>query len=463
MRQESLPRRSVKQAIALRVPFGLKEGRMWSPKQVAHGLQCGCVCPACQAPLVAKATDSEHRRPHFAHLAETNCRAGYETALHKKAKQLLADHAALLLPPWNGQDGMANPPRLADDEGRWWNGMPVEYPSRLIQLQGVRLEEIQSDYIPDAIASDDQGELLVEIRVTHAVDSLKRRRIQAEGKRLVEIDLSNLDPDVLQDEAQLIHAVLYESANRYWLSCPEATEAWRTAYRDLKALVAQRNREIALERQLQEEIRQARLAAAEAERVRRAARQENRARFQDEERAPYRELLEELPDLIAVSRIETLLVEYQIRDGEAAERLISQISSPDVQRAIRQCERNAWLYRVHPSLWQAASYHQFVHGQPAGTQFNQRDLARWVMQQFGREEGLYTLFRAQYAFRTKARNAGFRKNRISFWAFTDLENRQIPDFYRPINAFVDRLVSVGALERVPDILGQIRVPLVTNG
>lgn len=80
------------------------------------------------------------------------------------------------------------------------------------------------------------------------------------------------------------------------------------------------------------------------------------------------------------------------------------------------------------------------------------------MQQFGREEGLYTLFRAQYKFRSKVRSAGIRKNRISFWAFTDLENQQIPDFYRPINAFVDRLIYVGALEQVPGILGQVKIP-----
>jgi hypothetical protein len=443
---------------SLRVPFGLKAGRMWSPKQVASGLQCGCICPACQAPLVAKAVDSEHRRPHFAHVAETDCRAGYETALHKKAKQLLIDHAALLLPTWDGEEDMPNAPVLADDEGRWWSGARVEFPRRQVRLQNVRLEEAQGDYTPDVIAADDQAELLIEIRVSHAVDLLKRRRIQAEGKRLVEIDLSALAPDALHDEDRLIHAVLYEPSNRYWLSCPEATEAWRHAYRNLKARVAQRNQEIALERQRLEEVRLAQLRTAEEAQAQRMAQQENRARFQEQQRAPYLELLEELPALVSVSRIETLLADYQIRDGGDAERLTSQIPSSEVQKAVRYCGPNAWIYLVHPSLWQAASYYQFVLGQPAGAQFNQRELAQWVMQQFGREEGLYALFRAQYKFRSKVRSAGIRKNRISFWAFTDLENQQIPDFYKPINAFVDRLIYVGVLDRVPGILGQVRIP-----
>jgi hypothetical protein len=431
---------------------------MWSPKQVAPGLSCQCICPACCAPLVAKAADSQHRRPHFAHLAETDCRAGYETALHKKAKQLLADHAALLLPAWDGEEEMPNPPVLADDEGGWWAGRRVEFPGRRVRLLDVRVEEAQADYTPDVAAVDDQGELLlIEVRVSHAVDPLKRRRIQSEGKRMVEIDLSTLHPDVLLDEAQLIHWVLYEPSNRCWLSCPEATEAWREAYRDLEVLVAQRNHEIAQERQRQKEIRLARQIADQHTQVQQAERGANRERFWEQERAPYRQALEELPTLVSLERIETLVAEYQARDQAEAERLIAAIPSENIRQAIRYCGPNAWIYTVHPSLWQAACYHRFVLESDPGSQFNQRDVARWVMQQFGREEELYSLFRAQYAFREKARKAGYRKNRISFWAFTDLENQQIPNFYRPINDFVDRLVYERVLQWVPNILGEVSI------
>lgn len=458
----SVPRRPV--AGSLRVPFGLKDGRMWGPKQVASGLRCGCVCPACQAPLVAKAAASRRRRPHFAHLSETDCRAGYETALHKKAKQLVVEHALLLLPTWDGEEEMPNPPVLADEEGQWWSGSRVDFGARQVRFADVGTEESKGDYRPDIVAVDDKGELLIEIRVSHAVDPLKRRRIQSEGKRLVEIDLSTLDPDILDDEAQLVHWVLYEVSNRYWLSCPEATEAWREAYRDLKALVVRRNHEIALDRQRQEEVRLAQQRANEQAQVQQVERRANKERFRQQERSRYQSELEELPALVSISRIETLISEYQTRDGAEAERLITRIPSEDVRQAVRYCGPNAWIYGVHPSLWQAASYHRFVLMQGAGSQFNQRDLARWVMQQFGREEVLYTLFRAQYASRSKARAAGIRKHRISFWAFTDLENQQIPDFYRPINAFVDRLVYVGALQRAPDMLGDVRIPdIVKSG
>lgn len=435
----------------LKVPFGLKAGRMWSPKQVPPGRDCGCVCPACSAPLVAKAADSTWRRPHFAHLAETDCRAGYETALHKKAKELLAEHAVVWLPAWDGEPDMPNPPTLADDEGQWITGTRMELPAREIRLHTVGLEEAQGDYTPDVIGTDDQGELLIEIRVSHAVDALKRRRIQSEGKRLIEIDLSELPPEALWEEERLIHHVLKDVSNRAWLSCPEATEAWRAAYRALKAEVAARNQVIALRKQAEEARHQA-LAKADADR------QANRERFRAQERAKYQAELEALPGLVSVARIETLLEEYHDRDHREADLLIAQIPGERLQAAMRECEPNAWLYQVHPALWQAAMYHRFVLGQAMGRQFNQRDLARWVMQQFGREETLYTLFRAQYAFRSRVRNAGIHKRRISFWAFTELENRQIPDFYKPINTFVDRLVYLRALERVPELLGEVRIP-----
>ena len=84
------------------------------------------------------------------------------------------------------------------------------------------------------------------------------------------------------------------------------------------------------------------------------------------------------------------------------------------------------------------------------------------MQKFGREEELYRLFRHQYIARDSARKAGYSKRRISSWVLTDLENRQIPDFYKPINTFVDRLVEVGALARVQGVIGEIRTPTAVN-
>ena len=440
---------------ALKIPFGLKEGRMWSPKHVPAGRNCGCVCPACESPLVAKAADSECRRPHFAHLRESNCRAGYETALHRKAKEILAEHATVQLPAWDGEPGMPNPPMEADDSGEWIVGERVDFPAREALLNDIRVEEKRGDYTPDVICGDDRGELFIEVRVSHAVDPLKRRRIQSEGKRMIEIDLSDLPPDALLDDSSLVEHVLRDVSNRYWLSCPEATEQWRDAHRRLKEAVAKRNREIGRQQLAQETLQREAQRQLEKGRNRREA-------IRLRERLKYEAELRQLPDLVAPSRIEELLSTYFERDKQQAEAYIAPVVSKVVRNVLRACGPNSWIYRVHPWLWQAAAYRGFVLNRPPGAHFNQRDLARWVMQKFGREEELYRLFRHQYIARDSARKAGYSKRRISSWVLTDLENRQIPDFYKPINTFVDRLVEVGALERVQGIIGEIRTPTAVN-
>lgn len=71
-----------------RYAYGLhaRTGQLVHVDQVPRGLRCGCVCPACKAPLVAKkGTVYKH---HFAHETATSACEG---ALHTIAKRLLAE------------------------------------------------------------------------------------------------------------------------------------------------------------------------------------------------------------------------------------------------------------------------------------------------------------------------------------------------------------------------------------
>lgn len=53
---------------------------------VANGKKCGCFCPACQEPLVAK-NGGKKKIHHFAHFSDINCEFAYETMLHLLAKE----------------------------------------------------------------------------------------------------------------------------------------------------------------------------------------------------------------------------------------------------------------------------------------------------------------------------------------------------------------------------------------
>jgi len=373
------------------------------------------------------------------------------------AKQLVAGHMRLKLPGWDGEPSMPNPPRLTDDAGQPLHGRRVEFPSRMATLFDVLVEQSRDDYKPDVIATDDHGEIMIEVRVTHAVDDLKRRRVQSEGRRMIEIDLSRLPADVIYDESRLTQWVIEEESNRYWLSCPAATEMWRESHHDLKLALIARNEEIDRLRRLQEEEILMRQSAQALDAAKFVEKQAARERFRAQERSRYQHHLDALPELVSLERSQSLLAEYEERDGGEANALIALVASEAVRRVLRGFGSNAWIFQAYPPLWQAASFHRFIQDRASGSQFNARDVARWVLQEFGKDEVLYALFMAQYIARDKARKAGVRKHRISHWAFTEMENAQIPNFYKPINAFVDQLVQVGCLENMPEIVGEVRI------
>jgi hypothetical protein len=58
-------------------------------------LPAAASCPACKADLVARKGRTEH---HFAHHANKSCVHAYETAIHKRAKQVIEENRQVGLP-----------------------------------------------------------------------------------------------------------------------------------------------------------------------------------------------------------------------------------------------------------------------------------------------------------------------------------------------------------------------------
>src|SRR3546814_19720143 len=97
---------------------------------------------------------------------------------------------------------MPNPPQASDADGHVHVGRRVDYPARQSALHKVELERWFGTYKPDVYEWDEAGELLVEIRVTHAVDGRKAARVQAHGRRMIEIDLSRRARDTPHRSAE---------------------------------------------------------------------------------------------------------------------------------------------------------------------------------------------------------------------------------------------------------------------
>lgn len=180
-----------------KLPFGLRDGVLLSPSDVERGAACGCVCPGCGEPLLAK--KGEKVVHHFAHAAGVECARGVETALHLAAKEAIAKAKRLWLPPVSLSYGAA------------W----VIAPGGDTEVDEVRTEVRMEGMIPDIVAVRHGHEFLIEVAVTHFVDEAKLERIRKRGLSTLEIDLSGLQRGVSVPEVS--EFVVDGQQNKKWL------------------------------------------------------------------------------------------------------------------------------------------------------------------------------------------------------------------------------------------------------
>ena len=229
------------------IPYGIRNGRTYAAREVATGFACRCDCPGCGRSLVAKNAGSQ-RRAHFSHYRlNPDCKRAGETSIHRHAKQLIAEKAWLVLPAWNGTPVMPNPPQQRDDAGYLHLGRDVGIPSQRSTFVEAQMEKRHGDLQPDVSAIDAEGSLLIEVRVSHAVGDCKIAKVQSDGIRMLEIDLSKVTMEEALDPDRFENLVLNDVSNRQWLSHPGAANAWQDSRRELKRGLLEINRRIAAE------------------------------------------------------------------------------------------------------------------------------------------------------------------------------------------------------------------------
>jgi hypothetical protein len=194
---------------ALLLPYGAAaDGRLVRACAVPAGLACGCACPACGAPLIARR--GQVLAAHFAHAApDRACAGALETALHRLAKQLIADGAALTLPEVAAEhDGVRH----------------VVRPATTVRPETATLEPGLDGLRPDVVAVVAGRPLLVEVAVTHACGPAKIALIRQRRLAAIEIDLSWLARSAPEEAVE--RAVLHSAPRRWlWNRHAEAAEA----------------------------------------------------------------------------------------------------------------------------------------------------------------------------------------------------------------------------------------------
>ncbi len=71
-------------------------GKYLHINEASNGLSCECTCPKCDDQL--EAIQGKVRDQHFRHSNHENCEGAQETALHKLAKQILAESSVVSIP-----------------------------------------------------------------------------------------------------------------------------------------------------------------------------------------------------------------------------------------------------------------------------------------------------------------------------------------------------------------------------
>ena len=185
----------------IKIPFGLRDNKIIHISDITEdekGLRCRCICPQCHSILIAKLGDKNVH--HFAH-QNVDCPFGLETALHLFAKQVLEETKYIRLP----------------EVAYYWQGRKnVLYPESSLYFDAVAIERRIGNIIPDIILRKGNSELIVEIKVTHEIDSDKFDKIFSFDISTVEIDLSSFDKTNF-DKVDVTRAIIHGLEYKEWI------------------------------------------------------------------------------------------------------------------------------------------------------------------------------------------------------------------------------------------------------
>ena len=92
------------------IPFGLRksDGKFCDVADAPRGKKCGCICPSCKAPLIARQGKVNHW--HFAHASrqvfletQKNCVFSFFVAVRMMARQTIGEQIEITLPAYKGK------------------------------------------------------------------------------------------------------------------------------------------------------------------------------------------------------------------------------------------------------------------------------------------------------------------------------------------------------------------------
>ena len=123
--------------------YALRSDRVVHVSEVPRGVACACNCIGCGQPLLAR--KGAVRVAHFSHTSNSACQGAPETALHRAAKQIVAELGQIQLPEYRYRPFF---------ERESWRGLPdggLVVAAKRVQIDRCEVEVPIGGIIPDAM------------------------------------------------------------------------------------------------------------------------------------------------------------------------------------------------------------------------------------------------------------------------------------------------------------------------
>lgn len=416
----------------LRVPFGEKNGRLYRPETVERGKKCGCHCPECKVPLIAKC--SVAGRFYFAHHRAAECPGGYETALHKMAKQILLDAGRVWLPERNVL--LSFPLVFGETLSK-----TLHFETREVYfVSAVSEKRLVNGLTPDVTALlKNDAELHIEILVTHAVEENKSLAID----NVMEIDLSWLSEETVLDPVALEAEVL-KSAPRWWHRCSLIDELPKVqaARKALEASVPGEIKRLERQREREEAAKRKKENAAKQKEERRQALIRKKA----EAREPFEIALRNLEQVESMGWLtmgDRLAERAKPQLEEIARRL--RFEPQKWPTFIDVNVQREWVFKEDRRLWQSAVFESLILEKSPGYTFSVAQALDYAEKAAGVREWALKLSQLKQAHLKQPYNQRKDYELRGVWFLTPAENSAIRSPYAVVLAYLKKLCNRGVL------------------
>jgi hypothetical protein len=171
-------------------------------EDVPTGKNCDCYCITCGEDLIAK-NNGKMKDPHFAHKDNSECESR-ETMLHYLTKHVFEELNEIYIPEiykWvsHFKPQLIRFPKKYKTNGYiesdgFYSTLGKKYPIKNVKIE-TRLDDIVPDIYATIIIDEIEYDFLIEIAVTHFIDSIKERKIKEKKLNCIEIDVSQFIKD----------------------------------------------------------------------------------------------------------------------------------------------------------------------------------------------------------------------------------------------------------------------------